>query len=293
MIQKCDKDFLQKLCDNYQIILCDIFGVIHNGVQIYDKSLEMLETFQQNNLKVILFSNAPRRANLVEQQLEKTFNLQKGILYNDVITSGEVFFNRIKNLQDDWMKCIKTKKYFQIGKEVDKSILADLGYSITEDLEKAEFVLITNTWDDVMYSLDCEKKQQFLKMIAEQKKPIICNNPDIKIPIIQGEDAQRLCAGAVGKGVEMHNGSVIYYGKPYSQIYEYAFDYIDKKYNITDKTKILAIGDSIDTDIKGAKNNHIDSTLVTIGLYNDLSTQEIKKQLVNKQLNPKWLIELN
>jgi HAD superfamily hydrolase (TIGR01459 family) len=288
-----NKSFFQDLCQNYKVVLCDIFGVIHNGVQIYDKSLEMLETFQQNDVKVILFSNAPRRVELVEEQLEKTFNLKKGILYNDIITSGEVFFHRMKNSQDEWMNCIQKKLYFQIGKHIDKTILTDLGYETTDDLEKAEFILITNTWDEVLYSLDCQKKQQFLKMIAEQKKPIICNNPDIKIPIIQGEEAQRLCAGAVGKVVQMHNGEVIYYGKPYSQVYEYAFDYIDKKYNITDKNKILAIGDSMDTDIQGANNNQIDSILVTTGLYRDLSIEEIKQQLVDKKLHSNWMIEFN
>ena len=77
---KDNKAFFEKISQNYDIILCDIFGVIHNGVELYDKSLEMLETFQSNNKKVILFSNAPRRADLVQQQLETTFKLKKGVL---------------------------------------------------------------------------------------------------------------------------------------------------------------------------------------------------------------------
>ena len=234
-----------------------------------------------------MLSNAPRRSEKAIKVLE---NL--GItsdLYEDIITSGEaVFKNLLDNQSNNFNKY--GKNYYYIGPEKDLDLLDDLNYNKVGSALDADFALVTG-FDDFDSVVD--EKLNILKECKYNNLKLICVNPDLIVIKQTGQEI--LCAGIIAQQYKDLGGEVVYFGKPYKAIYDLIFSLA----KISDKNQVIAIGDGIETDIKGANNIEIDSALIPGGiLSNKLSIahgelpedNKIRKLCKDYNIYPKFIL---
>ena len=227
MTKNLDKDGLSSIADNYQLFYVDLWGVVHNGVVIYEEAIKALKEISKKNKDFILLTNAPRPNSTVKSFLEK-LGMEKEIR-DHVYTSGEAALNYLrKNLID--------KKFFHVGPPRDFDLFKNFEKIKSEKIEDSEYILCTGLYDEYDNDLN-HYKDLFEKNIA---KKMICTNPDL---VVDRGDVRELCAGSVAMIFEKMGGEVVYFGKPYPEIYNQSFDNKDKK--------TLSIGDNFNTDIKG------------------------------------------
>ncbi|AZL15468.1 TIGR01459 family HAD-type hydrolase [Rickettsiales endosymbiont of Stachyamoeba lipophora] len=238
----------------FKIIFCDLWGVIHDGYYLYPGALDFLKFCKNNNIKIVFVSNAPRRAFKAVKTLQK---LEVGDeLFEGMVTSGEVFYQHILNKD----LTLPGNKYFYLGPVKDTEELSGLNLNIVDDLYDANFVMCYGYYDN---KLKNEGLNKILEKIITLNLSFYCVNPDLVV--ITQDASQFLCAGHLAQKFETLGGRVIYFGKPYDRVYQYAYNlYADK----VPKEQILMLGDSFYTDIKGANNFGIKSCLVTQGIFN-------------------------
>lgn len=250
---------ITELVNFYDYFIFDIWGVLHDGNTAYNGVLEALNFLKSKNKKIYLLSNAPRRANKVADFLAKLGITDN--LYDFVLTSGEATYLDLKQNQDNDFK-IFGRKYFYIGPKKDIDLLHDLNYSISNQPSKADFAITTGFDGD---DSRLEEKLPFIQEAQKYNLPLICVNPDLIV--VKQNGLEIICAGLLAQEYEKIGGKTYYYGKPYQKVYQMLYDIITKDQSTKiDKKKILAIGDGIETDIKGAKDFGIDSALVTGGI---------------------------
>ena len=233
-----------------QSLLVDLWGVIHDGDALYPGVVQALEYLKQKKIDVIFLSNAPRRASVAEANL-KRLGIARD-LYTGIITSGEATFDYL-TADSPW-----GNNYIYIGPEKDRTLLDGLPYTEVTQSKEASFAICTGFDHD---DSTLEEKLPALNAIYLAKLPLVCANPDMEIVRLSGKRA--LCAGVMAKWYEENGGNTYYFGKPYKNIYDLAI----KTYRLNPETS-LAIGDNLDTDIKGANNYGLRSVLVTGGVLN-------------------------
>ncbi|AIL65237.1 HAD hydrolase [Rickettsiales bacterium Ac37b] len=234
---------------SYQVLLIDLFGVIHDGKNLYPNVQKALESFNYYNKEVYFLSNAPRRANSVKQVLKK-LGIDKS-LYKDVITSGELAY--LLCLEYNLLK----GDYFYIGLKQDSDVFEGLRYNAVQKISEALCIVTTGFFDD--YKL--ETIIPYLNEALSKQLIMFCLNPDLEVMKQNGQ--KELCAGTIAAIYTKMGGQVIYFGKPYDAIY----DFTSRIANITNKSKILAIGDGLETDILGANKFGIDSLFIAGGMF--------------------------
>ena len=225
----------------YDAFFIDLWGVIHNGVELYAEAINVLEKLYDLDKRFVLISNAPRPSKSVEQYL-LNLKMNKNFIKN-VFTSGQAAMQILK-------ENIYGKKFYHLGPARDNDLILNFKTNKTS-LEKCEFILCTGLFENEESSLDYYKK--LLKKYINLK--MVCTNPDL---IVHRGNKSEYCAGALAEIFKKMGGEVIYVGKPYSEIYNYC-----TKKNET----VLAIGDNIRTDIKGANNMQFDSLFITGGIH--------------------------
>jgi len=224
----------------------DLWGVLYDGHHLYPGALETLHKLRDLKKDVIFFSNVPRRKSTI-QELLSTFNVDKS-LYKDLIASGE-FVNELLAEKKKF-----GTKYFYLGSPESEEVISNIKeYQRVDHPQDADFSIITGI---VNYF---DKAMELAKKAVQYKIPMLCTNPDRSSIKKNGEVVH--CPGVIAEKYEELGGEVIYFGKPYKQIYEYALKDIPKS------KKILAIGDSMENDIKGATNMGIDCALVCSGIH--------------------------
>ena len=214
---------------------------MHNGVILNSKAVEAVDQLKNNSKKIIFLSNAPRPSSKVVNFLLK-MKLDKKYLSN-VMTSGEAAMHAINQNKFG-------KTFFHLGPSRDNSLFEKQKDNKTE-INKCDFILCTGLFDEHEDDLNYYKK--FLE--KQISKKLVCTNPDLTV---HRGNIEELCAGSVAKVFEELGGKVIYYGKPHKEIYSKCFD---------KNEKVLAIGDNLRTDIKGANNLNIDSIFITEGVH--------------------------
>jgi len=241
------------LAARYDVFILDLWGVVHDGQNLYPNVKECLNHLKDNNKKIIMLSNAPRRAQVVVDAL-----LRMGItkdLYDKVITSGEVFYQALAHPERSFFKP-HGRHYFYMGLERDRKILEGLHYEETKHPESAQFILLSHSYHD---NQPMKEIYPILQACLKQKLPLLCINPDTEIVRLNGEHVY--CAGVIAEEYRMMGGEVIYFGKPHRAVYEACLNGL-----AIDKKRIIAIGDNLKTDITGAIMTGIASTLVTGGV---------------------------
>ncbi len=251
-------DHLKDIIKNYDLFIIDLWGVVHNGVRPFQGAIEVIKELNNNNKKYYFLSNAPRPISDVKEFLIKKMKIEEKFLKN-IMTSGEAAIISIKNFDHG-------KFFFHLGPERDKKIYNGLDKFKT-DLKKCDYILCTGLYDNKMNDLDFYK--QLLKNSLAKK--MICTNPDLKVD--RGE-LQEYCAGTVAKIFEDMGGDVIYFGKPYKEIYELI---------MSNENKSLIIGDNLKTDIKGANLIKQDSLFISDGIHkNEIQNYESINTLFEK-----------
>ncbi len=266
-----------EIYNDYDFFIVDLWGVVHNGVRLFQGITEVLEKIKLKKKKVYFMTNAPRRGYVIEDQLS-LFGLKRD-LYECVISSGEITWQSLKKM--DYKYC------YIIGPERDYHLIDGLGYQVTDDFDKVQIIVNTGPWG---FNDTLENYKPTLHTLVKSKPLMICSNPD-KV-VVRGNKFV-ICAGLLAEYYESIGGNVSYFGKPFDEIYDFCFK---KIYNKKDK-KILVIGDSLDNDIKGACNQELDSLLITDGIHRSVNNDEgIDKEKLHdlirkKKIQPKYYIK--
>jgi HAD superfamily hydrolase (TIGR01459 family) len=258
---------LGEISDPYDVILCDIWGVLHNGVASFAAASEALVSFRRRGGAVVLISNAPRPSAPIRGQV-----LKLGVspeAFDLVVTSGDVTIGLMQTQPGD--------EVLFIGPERDLSLLDALAEATgarpkLAPLEAAQYALCTGLRnDDVETPEDYEPQ---LRAMSTRGLTMICANPDI---VIHRGETLIYCAGALARRYEELGGSVIYAGKPYAPIYDRALALAGQIRGApVDKRQVLAIGDGMRTDILGASRADLDALFVTGGIHRSLHKETLE-----------------
>ncbi len=245
---------LKDFSANYDYFIFDVWGVIHDGDKVYDGVIEAISLLKNQGKKICFLSNAPRRSSKVAEVLA-SYGITKN-LYDFILTSGEAAYHDFEKNQKNNFKDFG-KKYFYIGPKKDIDLLDGLEYVMVDKASDANVAIATGF--DHKYSTLEEKLSQIHEAL-ENNLPLICVNPDLIV--VKQDGHEMICAGVMAAEYEKMHGKVSYYGKPYEAVYHMTLEL----FNCYDKKRIVAIGDGIETDIKGAIDFGIDSALVTGGI---------------------------
>jgi HAD superfamily hydrolase (TIGR01459 family) len=254
MTKNLDKEGFSSIVDNYQLFYIDLWGVVHNGIKLHNEAINTLKKISEKGKDYVLLTNAPRPNNSVKIFLEK-LGMGKEIR-DHVFTSGEAALNFLK-------KNFSDKTFFHVGPPRDFDLFKDFEKNKSANIEKSEYFLCTGLLDDH------EKDLAFYQNLftAHLEKKMICTNPDL---IVDRGNKREFCAGSVAMVFEKMGGEVVYFGKPYPEVYNKSTDNKNKK--------ILSIGDNLNTDIKGANLLNYDSLLISDGIHKN----EIKEKGIEK-----------
>lgn len=232
--------------------LTDIWGVMHNGVKPFDSACEACVKFRASGGTVLLLSNAPRPAESVMAQLDGIGVPRDA--WDGILTSGDAARALIAGLAG--------RPVFTLGPERDAPLYDGLPVTLT-DAASAAAISCTGLFDDETETPD--DYAALLKDFAARKLPMVCANPDLTV-----ERGNRIvyCAGAIAAAYEALGGTVSYAGKPHRPIYDLAFERIARLRGApVARARILAIGDGIRTDIKGAAGAGIESVFIASGVH--------------------------
>jgi HAD superfamily hydrolase (TIGR01459 family) len=243
---------LRGLVAGVDVVLSDIWGVVHNGLVAFPEACEALHNFRKQGGTVVLITNAPRPADSVQRQLRK-FGIADET-YDAVVTSGDLTRHFVADHPG--------RKMFWIGSERHNSVHRGLD-PVLAPLEEADYVVCTGLFDE-----EIESPEDYRAMMLEARErqlTLICANPDI---VVERGDRLIYCAGAIAELYRELGGEVIFYGKPHRPIYERAIELAaERQSHPIALNRVLAIGDSVRTDVAGAHGFGIDCLFVTRGIH--------------------------
>ena len=249
--------FVERLRDvigGVEVVLSDIWGVVHNGLESFPEACAALHSYRQQGGVVILITNAPRPADSVQRQLRKLGVADE--TYDAIVSSGDLTRNFVADHPG--------KKLYWVGPDRDSSIHRGLDPAMS-DLESADYIICTGLFDDETES--AEDYRPTLMTALARKVPLICANPDI---VVERGDRLIYCAGAIAELYRELGGEVVFYGKPHRPIYERAMALAaERRGQPAELRHVLAIGDSVRTDLTGALNFGIDCLFVTRGIHSE------------------------
>jgi HAD superfamily hydrolase (TIGR01459 family) len=247
-------DGVGALAQHYDGFILDLWGVVHDGVAPLPGALECLRALIEAGKRIVLLSNAPRRADDVVERITR-IGVPAG-LYHHVMSSGEEAWQHLERRNDPFYAALG-RRCLHIGSERDTGIREGLGLEFVDLAEEAEFILNTGPagWDDRI-----EDYAPLLRRALARSLPMVCANPDL---VVMHGGRLALCAGALAQWYEEQGGQVRWHGKPFGSVYDTCLGLL----GIADRSRILAIGDSLRTDIAGAAGAGIDSVFVAGGIH--------------------------
>ena len=240
------------LAPAYDVVLCDVWGVVHNSIVAYTEACTALTRFRLQGGTVILITNAPRPAEFVRTLLDGLAVPHDA--YDAIVTSGDVTRAIIAGRAGE--------RVFHVGPARDVPNFDGLDAPLAP-LESADYVVCSGLYDDTT-----ETPQDYVALIAGMRArdlPMVCANPDL---VVERGDKLVYCAGAIAELYAAAGGSVLYAGKPYRPIYQQAIEAARAvRGRETAHGRVLAIGDSVRTDLGGAAAFGIDCLFVTRGIH--------------------------
>jgi len=247
---------LANVAHSYDALFVDLWGCLHNGIAPFPDAIAALQAFRAQGGKVLLLTNSPKPKSMVMAQLD-----HMGVprdAYDEISSSGDA-------AQLALISGVVGQKVYHLGPERDIPFFTDENGPINVErvpLTDAEGIVCTGLFDDETETADdyralfLEAKDRGLKML--------CANPDI---VVDRGDRRIFCAGALAQAYTEMGGEAHYFGKPHPPVYNLAYQRLLKATGIEIPPKrILAIGDGINTDIRGAIGEDIDSLFITGGL---------------------------
>ena len=271
MVKKLDDLGIKSIVDSYDLFFIDLWGVVHNGVKLYDHSIEVLEKLKIAKKEFVLLTNAPR-PNYPVIKFLKTLGMNK--FFENIFTSGEAALKYLINEHKD-------ETFFHVGSIRDYDLFEKFKHKKVSKIQDSNYILCTGL-------LEIHDRKSYLNvnldfyenLLAEHvSKKMICTNPDL---IVDKGNTREYCAGTVAKLFEQINGKVIYFGKPYPPVYNLSANLKNKK--------VLCNGDNLNTDIKGANIQNFDSLLITNGIHRkEILETELNKVLKKYKVNANYI----
>jgi len=243
---------LSEIAGEYDGAICDVWGVVHNGLTVFADAVAALKQFRATRGPVVLLSNAPRPVSVVEQQFERL-----GVpadCYDKIVTSGVATRDALERMSQG-----RTLSLLHIGPERDRGIFEGLPIACVGE-EEAEAVLCTGPWHD-----DVETPEDYRPLLTHLKQrglELLCANPDV---VVQRGDRLIYCAGALAQLYEEIGGTSVYFGKPHPRVYEMSFAALAAAGRRP--ARPLALGDGLATDIHGANRMGLDAVFIADGIH--------------------------
>lgn len=244
---------LSAIAPEYDALICDVWGVVHNGRAPYPTAVAALQEYRRTRGPVILLSNAPRLAADVQRQLDKVTVARDA--YDIIVTSGEA--TRAELLRRTRERT-SPLPLLHIGPPRDNGVFEGLDVRLT-NVDEADVVLATGLYDD-----DREGPEDYrptLERMAGRGLVMICANPD---NVVQRGESLVYCAGAIARLYEEIGGTAVYYGKPHPPVFHAARAAAHQK---GAGERPLVIGDNLETDIAGANRAGLDALFIAGGVH--------------------------
>jgi HAD superfamily hydrolase (TIGR01459 family) len=240
------------LAPRFDVALCDVWGVVHNGVTAFPPACDALARFRGGGGTVMLITNAPRPGEIVARFLDR---LQvPRAAYDGIVSSGDVTRNVIADRRG--------QNIFHLGPERDHSIFDDLDVRRVP-LESADYAVCTGLFDDNVETPD--DYRDLLGRMRARALFMVCANPDV---VVERGDRLVYCAGAIADLYAELGGEVLYAGKPHRPIYARALALAEsKRGRPVGAERVIAIGDSVRTDLTGAAAMGFAFLFVTAGIH--------------------------
>jgi len=241
-----------EIAGDYDALLCDVWGVIHNGVAAFGPACDALMRMRARGGVVVLVTNAPRPSEQVARQLERLHVPREA--YDAIVSSGDVTRSVIVERHG--------QSLHHLGPERDRSIFTGLNLRFAP-LESADYVVCTGLEDDEVEGPEDYRTR--LEAMLARELFMVCGNPDV---VVERGPTLVYCAGAIADLYATMGGEVLYAGKPYRPIYDLA---LAKAGTASGRklasNRVLAVGDSVRTDFKGARTVGVDFLFVTSGIH--------------------------
>jgi len=240
------------IAGDYDLVLSDVWGVIHNGLVASPNACDALMRVRARGGIVVLITNAPRPSEGVSRQLERLHVPHE--TYDAIVSSGDVTRSVIEKRYGQTL--------YHLGPERDRSIFKGLDVHFAP-LETADYVVCSGLEDD-----EAETPEDYrarLEFMLARKLFMVCGNPDV---VVERGSTLVYCAGAIADLYASMGGEVLYAGKPYRPIYDMALGKAELAANRKiPLNRVLAVGDSVRTDLKGARAFGVDFLFVTSGIH--------------------------
>lgn len=240
---------LSDVADRYDAFVLDIYGVIHNGVELFPGTIDCLQQVKDQNKPLVLLSNTPSRDFEIRENLT-----EKGLspdLYSHIVTAGDSAYADLKRHEGQTCWFAGTNHFY--------SLLDGLDITPRDTVDGCDFILNAISG---RYTTPVEHIRKSLDYALTRDMDMVCANPDMVVMI--GQERQ-ICAGTYAQYYEDKGGKVTWHGKPHAPVYETVWDYLGQP----DKSRVLAVGDSLRTDIQGANNFGFDSLFNLTGIHWD------------------------
>ncbi|MGB7079705.1 MAG: TIGR01459 family HAD-type hydrolase [Xanthobacteraceae bacterium] len=243
----------EPLARDYDVLLCDVWGVIHNGLAAFPAACDALLRFRERGGTAILITNAPRAGESVARILDRLGVPRDA--YAAITSSGDVTRGIVASRLPQTV--------FHLGPERDLSIFAGLDVTFAA-LEAADYVVCSGLFDDTT-----ETPASYRDMLAAMRARslfMVCANPDM---VVERGDTLVYCAGALADAYAALGGAVLYCGKPHAPIYDAALQTAAALRGgiAPARRRVLASGDSVRTDLKGAAAFGLDYVFVTSAIH--------------------------
>jgi HAD superfamily hydrolase (TIGR01459 family) len=242
---------LSAIASDYQAILCDVWGVLHNGQSVYRKAEQALIRYRQQGGQVVLLTNSPRPNKGVLAQLDE-LKVDRAA-FDDIVTSGDVTRTLIAE---------SVGPVFHLGPDRDIPLFDGLDKELTDEAN-CQAVVCTGLFEDEVESP--EDYSERLKALVARDIPFICANPDL---VVERGDRLIYCAGSLAQLYQQLGGRTLVAGKPHAPIYKLA---MERLYNLNgqsvDQKDVIAIGDGMPTDVAGALSNGFDLLYISAGIH--------------------------
>ena len=243
---------LSEIADRYDVVLCDVWGVVHNGRESFAAACEALVRYQAQGGPVILITNAPRPNAPIHDQLDG-LRVPRAA-WTRVVTSGDA--------TRELLVARAPGPIYKLGPERDWPLYADLDLQ-EAPIEDAAFICCTGPFDDDIDEPE-DYREAFVGAVARGLE-FICANPDI---VVHRGDKLIYCAGALAQLYESLGGRVVMAGKPYPTIYQLTLAEAARHLGRpVDQRRVLCIGDGLPTDIRGANAQNLDALFIGGGIH--------------------------
>ncbi|SEP64766.1 HAD-superfamily class IIA hydrolase, TIGR01459 [Faunimonas pinastri] len=238
---------LQEIAGSYDTLLCDVWGVLHNGAAAFVPAVDALMRFRGTNGPVILITNAPRPGHWIKAQIKSLGVPDEA--YDVIVTSGDVTRGVIG--------ANPGVRLFHLGAERDLPFYEGLDVVFADEAD-ADLISCTGLFDDETETPD-DYRELLTRLVARGLR-MVCANPDL---VVERRGKMVYCAGALARLYEELGGEVVLVGKPHAPIYEAVLT----EMRLLGRAKPLAVGDGIPTDVLGATRAGIDVLFITGGIH--------------------------